>query len=115
MSVKVGDKVTSNITIYATNYMTVASNWNAYDTTLIGDYYAAKMTVFEGGVASGTEVKYRGSMYISAGAKAVDTEVNGTSAYMQILSGAVASDTVVKNYGVMKVMAGGKSPGPCSS
>jgi len=112
MSVKVGDKVTSNITIYGDNYMTVASNWTAYNTVLAGyTSRRASMTVLEGGVASSTEVKSAGRMYVSAGAKAVDTEVNGSAAYLQIASGAVASDTVVKNYGIMQVLSGGKITG----
>ena len=116
--IKVGDNVTSNVTIYYNRKMYVADEWTAYDTTLnaynnrYGDSGGASayMDILTGGAAVRTNIK-QGEMVVSQAGSASGTVLNGEYAYMTVLSGGKSDDTTVKNGGKLYVSAGGSATG----
>ena len=63
-----------------------------------------EMYIWEGGVASSTTLNYAGSMHISSGGVANNTENDGE---MYISSGGVANSTTVNSGGSMRISSGG--------
>ena len=105
-SIKVGDGVTSNITIYGYHWMEVASNWTAYDTLVSGGAaWNTLQNVLEGGSAVRTEVKV-GELHVFSGATATDSIINGGLAQMYVSSAGVAENTTLKNGGYVSIASG---------
>ncbi|MBO4511169.1 MAG: hypothetical protein J5746_00230 [Victivallales bacterium] len=100
-SIKVGDGLASNVTIWDSRYIAVSDGWIASNTTLNG--WAAYQTVKSGGSAVGTIIS-SGSMYISSGGYADSTIIKKDFAVVS--SGGTANATTVRG-GSLDVSAGG--------
>ena len=101
-TVKVGDKVTSNITLYNYHSMFVRSDWTAYDTVIQGSSYynSTYVDVMVGGSAVNTLIKF-GHLDVMNGGYAVSTTVDSNTAYLQVAGGGRADSTALKNGGIM--------------
>ena len=102
-TIKVGDEVTSNITLYYSRYMNVASDWVSYDTVISGSGYYwgdTRQNVQEGGSAIRTDVQI-GYLHVSGGGYSDRATVHGNSARMVVSAYGSAHRTTVKDGGTM--------------
>ena len=119
VSIKVGNGIMQNLTVCYGHYLSVAQDWIASKTTLIGaPGYTAKMYVNEGGTATETIINSRSIMYVSNGGYVHSTkQTNGeqvissggltdsalvTGGTLFLNAGASATELVVSANGVMK-------------
>ena len=119
VSIKVGNGIMQNLTVCYGHYLSVAQDWIASKTTLIGaPGYTAKMYVNEGGTATETIINSRSIMYVSNGGYVHSTkQTNGeqvissggltdsalvTGGTLYLNAGASATELVVSANGVMK-------------
>ena len=119
VSIRVGNGIMQNLTVCYGHYLSVAQDWTASGTTLIGDPGGfAKMYVNEGGSATETSINSRSIMYVSNGGYVHNTkQTNGeqvissggltdsalvTGGTLFLNAGASATELVVSANGVMK-------------
>ncbi len=109
-TIKVGDKVTSNITLYYYCYMDVSSGWVAKDTVLAGSSFAeyTNINILQGGSAVGTTVNF-GTVNIANEGYAKSTTLNSSKAVLKVAAGGHVDTTTVKNGAVMYLTAGGSA------